>query len=350
MTNLDLNVSFVTWNIYRGADVVPLFPVPTPEAVTQVFRQFLATNFPVRAKAIAREIASKKPDLIGLQEAERWTLEIPDFPIVTYDFIEILLDELREIGLHYEVAALIENRVENFQNLPDSNGNKVSFLNRNAILIRKNKGLKVIDRQASHFTTMFDGFPRGWCFVDVKVDGRVFRMITTHLEPLDLQTRIGQAQELINVPANTDLPLILTGDLNSPPDIPPFDRPYTTLIEAGFRDLWNEVGVGPGLTCCQSPDLLNANSSLMIRIDYILFKNGWKAKTAVLVGEEQNDRTRTGLWPSDHAGVFGSLHLEGHQDHHYHECGNGRSEVFSSSYESSKHHIRKYPRKDKCNP
>ncbi|MDR7236490.1 endonuclease/exonuclease/phosphatase family protein [Neobacillus drentensis] len=320
---MSLDVSFLTWNIYRGADISPLID-PTPAAVTQVFRQFLATNFPVRAKAIAREIASKKPDLIGLQEAEKWVLEIPTFSIVTYDLIEILLDALREIGLHYEVAALLENPNALSQGLHDSNGNKISFLNRNAILIRKDHGLKVINRQVSHFKTMFDGFLRGWCAVDVKVDGHVFRMITTHLEPLNPPTRVGQAQELIDGPANTDLPVIITGDLNSTPNSPP----YNILITNGFRDVWNAVGEGLGLTCCQGADLLNAVSSLIIRIDYILFKNGWKPKEAELVGEEQSDRTRTGLWPSDHAGVSASLRLKVHHDHHHDE----------SSDESSEHH------------
>ena len=35
---------------------------------------------------------------------------------------------------------------------------------------------------------------------------------------------------------------------------------------------------------------LNADSSLVTRIDYILFKNGWKPKEAELVGEEQSDK------------------------------------------------------------
>lgn len=55
----DFNLSFLTWNIYQGFDVTPLFnPALTPEqilaVITQILRQFLATNFPVRAKAIAK--------------------------------------------------------------------------------------------------------------------------------------------------------------------------------------------------------------------------------------------------------------------------------------------------------
>lgn len=64
----------------------------------------------------------------------------------------------------------------------------------------------------------------------------------------------------------------------------------------------------------QSPDLLNAVSMLNQRIDYILFKNGWDPDETELAGDLQKDRTKTGLWPSDHAGVFAVLDLE---DHHY---------------------------------
>ena len=40
--------SFMTWNLYLGADVTPLFtatPQQIPQRVTEVFRQFLATQF-----------------------------------------------------------------------------------------------------------------------------------------------------------------------------------------------------------------------------------------------------------------------------------------------------------------
>ena len=82
----DFRLSVLSWNIYLGADLTPLAGGITPAAVSLVFRQFLATNFPDRAKALARQIASSKPDLIGLQEAERWELKIPDFPILNSPF------------------------------------------------------------------------------------------------------------------------------------------------------------------------------------------------------------------------------------------------------------------------
>lgn len=80
-------------------------------------------------------------------------------------------------------------------------------------------------------------------------------MINTHLEPEVPNIQVEQAEELLAGPASTDL------------------------------------------------------SGLNRRIDFILFENGWEPEKADLVGEEQDDRTSTGLWPSDHAGVSGMLHL-----------------------------------------
>lgn len=306
-------ITFMTWNIYQGFDVAPLFAAPPeliPEVVTQVFRQFLATNFPVRARAIAKAIAFEKPDLIGLQEAVLVKLIIPTFGTVTYDFINILLEALEELGLKYEVAALNNNAKAE---LPDSNGNLVQFLERDAILIQKNHKLDVIGKQEANFQTNLTiplgGQPftilRGWSSIDVKTDGQIFRMINTRLDPTVESIRNAQALEILQGPANTSFPVVITGDLNTIPN----SSTYNLFITTGFKDVWNTSGEGPGFTQEQSPDLLNAISKLIERVDYILFKNGWEPIKAELVGELQSDRTETGLWPSDHAGVFASLHL-----------------------------------------
>jgi len=307
----------MTWNLYLGADLTPLAIATTQaelrQAVTEVFRQFLATNFPVRVKAIANQISSKKPDLIGLQEAVRWQLLVPGLPKVTYDFVKLLLSELKNMGLYYEVAA--QNKNDSVQ-LQGSDGNTIRFLDRDVILIRKGSGLQVIKRQEANFKAklkvLIGGQPfkilRGWSSIDVSANGRIFRVINTHLEPLSATVQIAQGKELLKGPINTKLPLILLGDLNSNADGTGTPT-YRNFINAGFQDVWVKVGAGQGLTCCQDPALLNAVSSLNRRIDFILFKNGWKPIGANVVGEEQDDRTLTALWPSDHAGVVASLFL-----------------------------------------
>lgn len=252
MSSRDIDVSFLTWNIYLGTDLTPLTnadPEQIPALVTQIFRLFLATNFPARARALAKAIASEKPDLIGLKEAELWELIIPAFGTVTYDFAEILLKELKERGLNYEVAA--QNRNFTAQ-LPDSEGNFVRLLDRDVILIRKEKDLKVIRRQEANFHTNLivpvGGQPftvlRGWSSVDVKVCGQVFRVINTHLEPAVEAIRNAQANEILQGPANTSLPVVIMGDLNAIPN----STTYNLFMNAGFRDVWNQVGSGQGFT------------------------------------------------------------------------------------------------------
>ncbi|HEX3078484.1 MAG TPA: hypothetical protein VHQ24_16625 [Lachnospiraceae bacterium] len=67
------------------------------------------------------------------------------------------------------------------------------------------------------------------------------------------------------------------------------------FVNNGFRDTWGEIGETPGFTDTQSADLLNADSLLNRRIDYVLIKNGWESKEVEVVGESQKDRTITGL-------------------------------------------------------
>lgn len=309
----DINLSFLTWNIYQGFDVTPLFnpsltPEQIPAVITQILRQFLATNFLVRAKAIAKAITREKPEIIGLQEAVKVKLEIPAFGTVTYDFIDILLEALEKQGMKYEVAARNNNASGVF---PDSNGNLVSFLERDAILIRKKTKLKVLRKQEANFNTNLvvpiAGQPftilRGWSSIDVKIHGQVFRMINTRLDPTVEAIRNAQATEILQGPANTHLPVVITGDMNSIPN----STTYTLFTSLGFKDTWLEVGNGFGFTSQQDADLLNNVSELSERIDYVFFKNGWIPIKADLVGEEQRDRTFTGLWPSDHAGLSTKL-------------------------------------------
>ncbi len=312
-------MTFMTWNLYAGADLVLIFTAKVnelPQRVTEVYRQFLATNFPERVKEIARQIALNQPDIIGLQEAELWALQVmsvPSFPIVKYNFIKLLLKELRKFGLQYEVAATNKN---GFASLSSSEGNSVSLLDRDTILVRKQSGLQVIQSISKEFQVNLKvpigvktfQIVRGWSFIDVKANGRTFRVINTHLEPLSEGVQIAQGNEILKGPAKTNLPVIILGDLNSDADGTGTPT-YGNFRSEGFEDVWEEAGQGGGFTCCQDADLLNGLSSLNRRIDFILFKNGWMPIRAELVGEDQSDRTPTALWPSDHAGVVGRLFL-----------------------------------------
>ena len=151
---------------------------------------------------------------------------------------------------------------------------------------------------------------RGWVAVDAKIRGKSFRFISTHLDGDCLPyTGFQQAQaaEVLGGPAATDLPVVLVGDLNSPGD--GSGVTYNNLIVAGFGDAAVLGGVGGTFTCCQADDILNPVSILDRRIDVVLFRSGFTVLGTEIVGELPSDRTPSGLWPSDHAGVVSRLRL-----------------------------------------
>jgi endonuclease/exonuclease/phosphatase family metal-dependent hydrolase len=308
-------LSFLTWNLYLGTDITPLLSAPPnqlPYKVTNIVRQVRETNFPDRVKAIAQQIAMKKPDLIGLQEAVRWKFAIPSIGYVTVDFVKLLISELKKRGMYYKIAAQNRNV---FVEYPDSNGNEVQLLDRDVILITDDPTLSIIRKKETNFHSnlivqnLWQSFEilRGWSSIDVCKNGKSFRLINTHLETKHA-IQVEQAKEILKGPANTKIPLIITGDLNSNGNRTGTPT-YGLFIDSGFQDLWINVGNGPGYTCCQKPNLRNEGSTLANRIDFILFKNGWLPTEVNLVGDKLRDRSSTGLWPSDHAGLSGSMRL-----------------------------------------
>jgi endonuclease/exonuclease/phosphatase family metal-dependent hydrolase len=76
------------------------------DEVGQVLRNVEANNFPVRARTIAKQIKKNKADLVGLQEASLWKLEIPTdgggpprgsaANVVLIDYIDALVDRLNK--------------------------------------------------------------------------------------------------------------------------------------------------------------------------------------------------------------------------------------------------------------
>jgi hypothetical protein len=321
-------IEVMTRNLYLGAELGPIFAATSPEqllaATTATWAQVLATNFPERAEALADEVAEHRPHLIGLQEVSLWrTSEIPGLPAedVAFDFLEILLDALAARGLNYEAVS----EVENFDGqLPALGGPfgvfEIRLTDRDMILARSDlppAQLTILDEQSGVFNAALElpvlGQPlridRGWNAVDVRFRNQTFRFVNSHFEAFDPGEviRNAQAHELLSGPLDTDLPVILVGDFNSNAV---GGIAYGTLIGGGFTDAWNVANPGdPGLTCCQAADLLNEVSQLTTRIDLILVRGGIRVRDATLIGADPADRTPSGLWPSDHAGVAARLML-----------------------------------------
>jgi hypothetical protein len=323
----------LTHNLYLGADLTPTLDAQDfPSLVTaasQVYAVVQATNFPERAKALADEIAAIDPHLVGLQEVTLWRSEtpsnlslIPNAITVEYDFLALLLDELASRGKAYAAVATVQNfdaeapRATSSTTLQD-----VRITDHDVILARTDLPPHVfsVENAASDNYDARVLVPllgaqipilRGWTSVDVRLHGQAIQVISTHLEPVNQAIQQQQAAELLAVidQRNTGTPTVLLGDLNS---AAPGGASYRAMLSAGFVDAWTTAKRNDaGLTCCQAEDVHNADPTLTERVDFVLTRGGIAASSANRVGDEPEDRTPSGLWPSDHAGVWAVLHLQ----------------------------------------
>lgn len=325
-------IPVMTRNVYFGANLDPVASAPNLlaafDAAGAVFAQVEATNMPERAAAVAGEIANQRPTLVGLQEVGTWfsgpVLNPAPATTVKYDYLSTLLSELAARGLNYHVvASLTVFDVE----LPTRVGGvfvqDIRLIQQDVILARGDlpvSELRLSNIQtghyAAHLTLPVGGaggpvvsFDRGWASVDATVRGRTVRFINTHLINLAPAIQVAQGNELLAGPANTSLPVIVVGDFNSPADGSGTPT-YSHFIGAGFTDSWSATHPGEtGNTGRHADDLRNAIPDLTQRIDFVLFRGDLSALDADVLGDELQDRTPSGLWPSDHAGVAARLAL-----------------------------------------
>ncbi len=345
-----LNV--VSYNVYWGAQVEELLtadPSQIPIVAAGLWGAVQQTDFPERAVAIANQIAFADAHVVGLQEIALYRFEAesdftggalppPDAEYVLVDFLEILIDALEARGLYYTAAAKSENMdIE----LPMCTNPEVCspladirLTDYDVVLVRddviwENPGN---GNFAMPLPVDVGGQviykPSGWASVDLQFKGKRYRFVNAHLEPADILPGGGvhpeiayiqakQLEELLGVVDASPHPVVLVGDLNSNADGSTTST-YQTVLDAGFVDAWL-VGRprGVGYTANQPPHLMNATSELFHRIDFILYRdeftqNGGRFRGSVvaeLLGEQPNDKTPSGLWPSDHAGVAATLRI-----------------------------------------
>jgi endonuclease/exonuclease/phosphatase family metal-dependent hydrolase len=333
-------VSVMTRNLYLGSELDPVLAAPPnqiPFVAAQTWAAIVASNFPDRAQALADEIAASNPDLIGLQEATVYRRQSPsDFVLgnrtnnataIAYDFVQILLTALAERGLDYRVVAMVTNTdVE----LPIYTGtgplpfDDIRFTDQDVILARA--GVETSNpmggNYAAHIPLNLGGVSvrllRGWTSVDAVVGGNEFRFVNTHLETQSFPPiQEAQAAELISRLNGALGTVLLVGDFNSAAnENAPADRKtasYGMLRGAGYDDLWlRGNGNAAGLTCCWPSDVRSIHDFNQ-RIDLVMINQGTShfvgGVQVDIVGEDIGDRTASGLFPSDHAGIAAVLRL-----------------------------------------
>ena len=348
-------VNVMTRNLYLGADLSPAINSKSTsefiEANGAIYRQVEATNFPVRAKGLAKEILESKPDLVGLQEVALWRTAPPSLgPVfsgkpeattVKYDFLALLLAQLNKKKTLYK-PVVVQDEFD-FEAPADANGQpgdgpgggqgvlanaetNARLTMRDVILKRLHSGVKTANPKSGHFAHLLVEkvaggkevtVTRGWTSVDAQVRGsRKFHFVNTHLEAFDNEAEVPsiralQAGELAapGGPATSKLPVILVGDLNSDvkTEVKPGDgQAYRVLTQAGFRERSTYKPLG----CCidSSYDLRTGSAAeFNHKVDHVMTSDPEQVK--LLASKVTGRKMQNGYWDSDHAGLFSTLDI-----------------------------------------
>ena len=314
------SLRFMIQNLYAGSFFQEFLAAKTPSeiiaAATLTYQHIVATRPAERAVVIADEIAKLRPDFVSLHQAailRTGALNAPPATAVTFDLLQTLLQGLAARGVRYEAVAV---RPGLDAEVPTALGFDIRLALRDVLIVRadllEEGHVKLSNLQVRQYIAASTD-TEGYSAIDVTWRGRQFRLVTTHFALLSFA--VPQALELVQTAANTTLPVVLVCDCNANPDNPadPIFQNYPAYLlvkNAGFVDAFRTARPNdPGFTCCQDENLLNVQSTASHRIDLVQFRGPFTIEGVQVVGVSPADRTRLGLWLSDHAGVVATLTL-----------------------------------------
>ena len=307
--------------MYIGTEFRQLFAAASPPevmaAVDLELEAVSKTDPPARAEAMAATVARHGPHLVGLQEVATWrTGADAACPDVRFDFLSDLLAGLVARGRTYRVAA--ESDVWALAS-PGASGRWVKLEVRNVTLAAE--GVRIEEARGLQYRRTREvaapglppiQLPRGWTTCSAAVGGVRLSLVNTHLEEATVpDVQLEQAEELLSA-VDVSRPLVLLGDFNSAAEGGALASPtYERLLDAGLVDAWRAVAEDDdGSTWGQANDVANRVSTLDQRLDLVLLAGGVRAVSIRRVGHLPDDRTRSGLWPSDHAGLVADLEVD----------------------------------------
>ncbi len=302
-------------------------------AVTGIFYEIVASQPPVRLHAVADQIAARMPDLVSVEEASLLRLQSPGDLLyggtspatnVVFDYLQTLVDALNARGAHYAVAAVTcgFDAEMPMLNLQTYTIDDARLTDREAILVRTDLPpgqFRVTNPQGDNFSNVVvtpTGLPLlyGWCSVDVFIRGENFRYICAHLtEETAPEIQVLEAQELLDGPANVNLPVIMVGDFNADPYGRDGSIAYDLFPAAGFSDAWAVLhpdDLTGGLTWGHDEYLANPFVQFNRRIDLVFYRGAGFGPTQANVVDMGLDRTQPPLWASDHAAISAQFRLQ----------------------------------------
>jgi endonuclease/exonuclease/phosphatase family metal-dependent hydrolase len=322
----------MTRNVYIGTNVTDLLDAPSleliPIFVANGYQDVLLSNFNQRAEALVTEIEKTLPHLIGLQEMSKFYIQSPgDFldgnPVqatsIVLDFFEILENALAARGLEYTFVKTIEHADIEIPMFKDWDGNTpllddIRIIDHDAILARSDvvtsnevavrfDSMLVIDDSLGIF------IPRGYVACNAQIGQTSVVFTNTHLESMGGSMREAQVRQLLDAYRNESLPVIMVGDYNSRATT---GTSYNHVLSEGYTDTWimNPLTYNSnGYTYGHDSNLRNESPDLSSRIDFVFAgpQGNPTIGEGFVLGDERRDRTESGLWPSDHAGVVTKL-------------------------------------------
>jgi hypothetical protein len=279
-------IDVMTQNQYLGADLTPILTAGTPqefnEAVVAALEEVAANDFPTRAGLLAKLIANRLPDLVGLQEVFTFTCtdlapptpgqgcDNPRISNAFNDHLSLTLAALVALEEPYSLVASVTNLDTTnlfvppvpIAGIPFTIGGFPAVANitdHDVILAPSDDAGSVVPVPYNEFCAMpsadlgpgcnYQAFApaplpggltleilRGWVGVDATVDGQDYRFVNTHLEVQrpdgSVQSSLiqaFQAAELIGVLGASTPPnksLLVVGDINSSSEDPIIPGPW----------------------------------------------------------------------------------------------------------------------------
>ena len=354
-------------NIYLGADVgVALELIPDMPAAAQfMWDQVNKNDFSKRSVALAAEIQSYKPDVIGLQEATIWyckknawskKVEVFNFTdqllqALDGDYVLASKDGKTAFNPGYSINPIpfltMVKDPERFQKVFGQDKAACGFQIGDALVIKKELAGQVVKVGNTEYEDSYSIVPtlmtiyRGYTWADINIANIPVRFITTHLESIWDENKVPnaakQATQLIKDVKETDMPLVIIGDFNSDPRDPrpanaanPGLQPtaskecpagsskcnaYRLMKEAGFNDAgpdasdpttytWgmNALLTGPDPDRLKAAQAMGNEYGFTDRLDYIFTKNGVDVTTSQIIGYKAP-------YATDHAGVFAEFSI-----------------------------------------
>jgi hypothetical protein len=326
----------LTYNVYAGtgyAGGTNPDPAVFLQAMTNAVLEIRASDPAGRAQAVAWQIASHSPHLVSLQEV--FTLSTgptKDNLTLEFDYLPLLQQALAGQGAYYTPVQSLTTWEATFPTTAgyarhtwrivilaraDLKPEHFSITNTEGRLFSSTitYRLAALDGSADCPVALTPGslwcvmpWPRGWALADVSYRGEQFRYVNATVESRSASRNLAQGLELLDGPLNTAMPVILAGDLNCDLSDPtsPMYQTCLNVINAGFTDAWNAVHpYEPGFT--------KELPAMTMRSDYVMLR-GLFAEGADVVGDrDPADKTASGVWPSNHAGVVVRLERPGIQ-------------------------------------